>query len=128
MSRIGLKLVLTAVAVVAGVEAIQAFAAESNSLIDLYTIEGKDTIDSYSDIIVIRNNSNSTLDSIRLMLSPEIASSFYLDKFSIKSIGPNGNATVSIQMFGNPNRDVYGELTGYVLYQNFLISNIFYLI
>jgi len=113
VSRIGLKLVLTAVAVVAGVEAIQAFAAESNSFIDLYTIEGKDTIDSYSDIIVIRNNSNSTLDSIRLMLSPEIASSFYLDKFSIKSIGPNGNATVSIQMFGNPNRDVYGELTGY---------------
>lgn len=62
---------------------------------------------------MIMNKGNTTLDSVRLMLSPEIERSFYIDRYSIGSIEPNGNATVSIKLIGKPNKDVYGQVTAY---------------
>ncbi|MEM3084901.1 MAG: hypothetical protein QXP61_07415, partial [Nitrososphaerales archaeon] len=85
-----------------------------NNFLELGTIDGRNTVENYSDIIVIRNNSTSPVHSVRLTLSPEIANSFHLDKYSIKSIEPNGNVTVGIKLVGNPNRDMYGKVAAYV--------------
>lgn len=84
-----------------------------NNFIEVITVDGKKVVDTYSNTIVIKNNRNSTLESVRLMLSPEISNSFYLDRYAIKSIEPNGNATVTIKLHGNPNKDPYGKVTAY---------------
>ncbi|MGH9922853.1 MAG: hypothetical protein ACRD38_08890, partial [Nitrososphaerales archaeon] len=46
-------------------------------------------------------------------LSPEISKSFKLSDLSIKSIEPNENVTITLQVNGNPNRDMLGGLVGY---------------
>ncbi|GEM_PF-6481288 len=84
-----------------------------NEIMEISTINGKDVIASYSDTIVIKNKSNSTLQSVRVTLSPEIAKSFHLDKYAIKSIEPNSEVTLEIKLRGNPNKDTDGKVTGF---------------
>jgi uncharacterized repeat protein (TIGR01451 family) len=84
-----------------------------NDIMEVSTINGKGLISTYSDTIVIKNKSNSTLQSVRVTLSPEISKSFHLDKYAIKSIEPNSEVTLGIKLRGNPNRDTDGRVTGF---------------
>ncbi|MFY3740453.1 MAG: putative repeat protein (TIGR01451 family) [Candidatus Nitrosomirales archaeon] len=84
-----------------------------NDTMEVSTINGKGVISTYSDTIVIKNKSNSTLQSVRVTLSPEISKSFHLDKYAIKSIEPNSEVTLGIKLRGNPNRDTDGRVTGF---------------
>jgi len=86
---------------------------QSSNFMEVNTIDGKKIVETYSDTIVIKNLRNSTLDNVRLMLSPHISRSFYLDTYAIKSIEPNGNATVTINIFGDPDKDTLGKVTAY---------------
>ncbi len=81
--------------------------------IEVVTDKGAKTISSYSETIVVKNTSNSVLQSVRLTLSPQISNSFILEPYSIKSIEPNGSVKASLKMLGKPNEDVYGKITGY---------------
>jgi hypothetical protein len=86
---------------------------QPNNFIEISTMEGKKMINKYYDTVIIKNNSNSTVNSIRLMLSPSIDNSFYLDRYAIRSLEPYGNVTVHIKLFGNPNQDTSGKITAY---------------
>ena len=79
-------------------------------MLEVISMGGGNVIQSYQDKIMLKNNGNLTLHGIRLMLSPEISKEFYLDANSISKIEPNSNVTVTVKMFGNPNRDVYGKI------------------
>ncbi len=77
------------------------------------SISGDNEISSLPDKILIKNNGNITADNIRIMLSQDIAKSFRLSSSMINSIKPHSTVTISLELIGNPNRDVYGGLTGY---------------
>jgi hypothetical protein len=100
----------------------------TKDFIELTTIKGAKTITGYSDTMIIKNRSSSAMHSVRIMLSPDLANSFHLDRYAINSIEPNGNATVSINLIGKPNMKVDGTIgayDGYVMvmaaYQNPLL-------
>lgn len=84
-----------------------------NNFIEVITTDGANTISDYSSIIVVKNKSDFTLENVRIMLSPQISKSFYLDRYSIKSIEPNGNVTVNVKLLGKPNANAYGRVTAY---------------
>jgi uncharacterized repeat protein (TIGR01451 family) len=84
-----------------------------NEIMEVSTINGKNVISSYSDTIVIKNKSNSALQSLRITLSPEIAKSFHLDKYAVQFIEPNSEVTLGIKLRGNPNKDTDGKVTGF---------------
>jgi hypothetical protein len=86
---------------------------QKKELMELTTIDGGKTITDYSDTMIIKNKSDSTLHSVRLMLSPDLENSFYLDRHAINFIEPNGNATVNIKLLGKPNEQVDGKVVGY---------------
>ncbi len=81
--------------------------------IEVVAMMSSNAITSFPDRIVIRNTGNITADNIRIMLSPEIAHSFRLGTYTVGSIAPHSNVTISLQHIGNPNKDVFGGLTGY---------------
>ncbi len=80
---------------------------------EVSTINGTRTINSYSDTIVIKNKSDSRLESVRLTLSQNLAKSFHLDSSSIRSIEPKSNVTVGVKLIGKPNMDPDGTVTAY---------------
>jgi hypothetical protein len=87
--------------------------AQSSGRLELISISGDNEVTSYPDQIVIRNKSSSTINHIRITLSPEISKSFRLNHTAITSIAPNGNVTIALEVIGNPNRNMFGGLTGY---------------
>jgi hypothetical protein len=80
---------------------------------EVSTINGTRAINSYSDTIVIKNKSDSKLESVRLTLSQNLAKSFHLDNNSIRSIEPHSNVTVGVKLIGKPNMDPDGTVTAY---------------
>ncbi|MEM3128624.1 MAG: hypothetical protein QW769_06430 [Nitrososphaerales archaeon] len=86
---------------------------QPRNFIEVTSGKGGKVVQTYTDTIVIKNKSNMTLNSVRLSLSPSIASSFTLEQYSIKSIGPQSNATVAIKLQGKPNEDVNRGITSY---------------
>jgi hypothetical protein len=80
---------------------------------EVSTINGTRAINSYSDTIVIKNKSDSKLESVRLTLSQNLAKSFHLDSNSIRSIEPQSNVTVGVKLIGKPNMDPDGTVTAY---------------
>jgi len=80
---------------------------------EVTTVNGTKAMNSYADTIIIKNKSDSTLESVRLTLSPGLAKSFHLERSSIRSIEPQSNATVGVKLVGKPNTDAYGKVTAY---------------
>jgi hypothetical protein len=80
---------------------------------EVSTVNGTRAINSYSDTIVIKNKSDSKLESVRLTLSQNLAKSFHLESSSIRSIEPKGNVTVGVKLIGKPNMDPDGTVTAY---------------
>ncbi len=94
-------------------EAIKPKIIEPVAKLELLSMNNGNEINTFADTIVIRNTGNKTADNIRIMLSPEISKSFKLSDLSIKSIEPNENVTIALEVNGNPNRDMLGGLVGY---------------
>ena len=80
---------------------------------EVATVNGTKTISSYSDTIMIKNKSDSKLESVRLTLSSNLGKSFRLEQSSIRSIEPQSNVTVGVKLVGRPNADAYGKVTAY---------------
>jgi hypothetical protein len=94
-------------------EAIKPKIAEPVEKIEVLSKNSGGEINTFTDTIIIRNTGNKTADNIRIMLSPEISKSFKLSDLSIKSIAPNENVTITLEVNGNPNKDMLGGLIGY---------------
>jgi hypothetical protein len=94
-------------------EAIKPKSIEPVEKLEVISINGGKSIVTFPDQIVIKNTGNRTVDNIRVMLSPEISKSFKLSNPSVKSIEPNANVTITVELNGSPNRDMLGNLVGY---------------
>ncbi|MFY3742001.1 MAG: hypothetical protein HMLIMOIP_002463 [Candidatus Nitrosomirales archaeon] len=94
-------------------EAIKPKIVEPVGKLEILSMNSGNEITTFTDKIIIKNTGNRTADNIRIMLSPEISKSFKLSDPAIKSIEPNSNITITLEVNGNPNRDMLGGLVGY---------------
>jgi len=75
---------------------------DKNSRYEVKTISENDVIKHIPDGIIIRNNSNETLDSVRIMLSNTLLKRFSLSEDSFKIIEPDSEKAVYLNMRGTP--------------------------
>ncbi|MGH9922761.1 MAG: LamG domain-containing protein, partial [Nitrososphaerales archaeon] len=94
-------------------EAIKPKSIEPVGKLEVVSVNGGKSVVAFPDKIVIKNTGNLTVDNIRIMLSPEISKSFRLSDPAVKSIEPNNNVTLTLELNGSPNKDMLGNFVGY---------------
>ena len=73
----------------------------------------KNSNSEYTASIAITNPDERKLQSLRLMLSPELGKMFRLSDYAIRSIDPNGTYTVDLKLVGKIPVDAMGEPVAY---------------
>ncbi len=86
---------------------------DKNEMYEVTSVSGSDTITHTSDSIVIKNNSEESIDNIRIILPQELARVFSLSEDSFKSIEPNGERTIHIKLRGTVDSSVKQILNEY---------------
>ncbi|MGH9879270.1 MAG: hypothetical protein ACRD5H_16695, partial [Nitrososphaerales archaeon] len=86
---------------------------DKNEMYEVTSVSGSDTMTHTYDNIVIRNNSEESIDNIRIILPQELARVFSLSEDSFKSIEPNGEKTVNIKLRGTVDSSVRQILNEY---------------
>jgi hypothetical protein len=81
--------------------------------LEISSKSGNDAVRIYPDEIVIKNVGTVPVNNVRIMLSPEISKSFMLGEHAIKSIMPDESVTITLELNGSPNRDMFGGISGY---------------
>ncbi|MGH9877740.1 MAG: hypothetical protein ACRD5H_08885, partial [Nitrososphaerales archaeon] len=74
---------------------------DKNSMYEIRTISGNNAISNTADGIIIRNNSEESIDNIRIILPQQLARVFSLSEDSFQSIEPNSEQTIYLQARGS---------------------------
>ncbi len=75
-------------------------ADDKNLLYEVKTLSGNEAISNTADGIVIRNNSEESIQNVRIILPTELGRVFSLSEDSFRSIEPNSEKIVSLQQRG----------------------------
>ncbi len=86
---------------------------DKNVLYEVSTISGNNEISNTADGIVIKNNSEESIDNVRVILPQQLARVFSVSEDSFKSIEPNSEKTIYIQQRGTVDSNVKQILNDY---------------
>jgi hypothetical protein len=86
---------------------------DKNALYEVSTVSGNGAISNTADGIVIKNNSEESIDNVRVILPQQLARVFSVSEDSFKSIEPNSEKTIYIQQRGTVDSNVKQILNDY---------------
>ncbi len=86
---------------------------DKNTLYEVSTVSGNGAISNTADGIIIKNNSEESIDNVRIILPQQLARVFSISEDSFKSIEPNSEVTVSLQQRGTVDSSVKQILNDY---------------
>ncbi|MGH9877512.1 MAG: hypothetical protein ACRD5H_07725, partial [Nitrososphaerales archaeon] len=89
----------------------------------LFTVIPKDTTQKVFEVtatsgtgfsgITIKNLNDKPLENVRIILSPGLHKKFFPSEYAIKSIGPNSEKHIDLNLIGRPNTDPDGNMMRY---------------
>ena len=95
------------------VEIGKRLAEDRNTSYEVSTMYGNDYVSNTADSIVIRNNSEESIDNVRIILPQELARIFSLSEDTFRSIQPNSEEIINIQPRGSLDVNVRQILNDY---------------
>jgi hypothetical protein len=82
------------------VEIGKRLAEDKNTMYEINTLSGNNAISHTADGITIKNNSEESIDNVRIILPQQLSRVFSLSQDSLKSIIPNSEETIYLQQRG----------------------------
>ncbi|MGH9922275.1 MAG: hypothetical protein ACRD38_05945, partial [Nitrososphaerales archaeon] len=95
------------------VEIGKRLAEDRNTRYEISTMSGNDYISNTADSIVIRNNSEESIDNVRVILPQQLARIFSVSEDMFRSIKPNSETIINIQPRGSLDVNVRQVLNDY---------------
>jgi hypothetical protein len=95
------------------VEIAKRIAEDKNTIYEVSTVSGNGYISNTADTILIRNNSEESIDNVRIILPQQLVKVFSVSEESLRSIEAGSEASISLQPRGSVNGNVKHILNDY---------------